>query len=289
MPPRRVILRSLPECSCCFHVPYPGSLPCAIPNPSCCQSAFKTPRSWEPLPVYHFVQYFPSLHRPENNLFLFCLRFHPIRACPDALTLSVLSWGHTPSHAAFEATAGLLGAFTARLLRTPCVFKQAAVLPTFSCWGHAGERSRTGFTLFLTLFPSQIISLGNWKGGFFKQYSPSPCPFFGRQKRGVEQLVRFPDCDPCSCKGQSRTAGTEPTPWELLVSVISHQYIQDICFSIPHPVFFCWEFKQEKSYSICLMYVNYHGNHRISCAQGVFLNSARSYSSVCLCSSVRFH
>lgn len=37
--------------------------------------------------MYHFVQYFPSLHRPENNLFLFCLRFHPIRARPDALTL----------------------------------------------------------------------------------------------------------------------------------------------------------------------------------------------------------
>lgn len=152
------------------------------------------------------------------------------------------------------------------------------------------EQDRVYFVPYFVPFTNYIT----WKleRRLFQAVFLLPMPFFWEAEercRAAGEVPRFPDCDPCSCKGQSHTAGTEPTPWELLVSVISHQYIQDICFSIPHPVFFCWEFKQEKSYSICLMYVNYHGNHRISCAQGVFLNSARSYSSVCLCSSVRFH
>lgn len=48
------------------------------------------------------------------------------------LFLSMLSWGHTLSHEPFEATAELPGAFTAEMLGPPCIFKQAAVLPTFS-------------------------------------------------------------------------------------------------------------------------------------------------------------
>lgn len=211
MPSRRVVLRSLSKCSCCFCVPYPGSLPCAIPVPSCFLSAFKTPHSWEPSPAYLFVQYLPSLHRPENNLFLFCLCFHPIRACPDASTLSFYAvmrlysfsrtlWSYCRAAWGFHSW----DAWSSMYLQTGSSVAHIQLVRT--CRGEQDRvdpllcQHHSCFPPSLSLFPSQIVVLGNWKGGLFMQYSPSPSPFFERQRRGVEH-----------------PAGEVPRLWPLLL------------------------------------------------------------------------
>lgn len=59
--------------------------------------SINSPGSWEPWPMHCFALYFPSGHRPENDIFF--LPFHPFRACPDVLTLFMLSLGQSLSHA----------------------------------------------------------------------------------------------------------------------------------------------------------------------------------------------
>lgn len=119
--------------------------------------------------MHRFAPYFPFGHRPENNISVF--PFHPLRACPDVLTLSSYAVPGSESFARTlsEAIAGLLGVFTAEMpgLRHCQLHIQAGSQATQITGASPASRSGGCLLPWLSPFilgPGACIPCVSWQG-----------------------------------------------------------------------------------------------------------------------------